>query len=186
MLGRELELPLDLMVGRPPGVSQQRNAVHDYVSCLREKLEMAHRLARQQMKKSVVLQKKQYDHRATNDPLKEGDLAWLFSAIKQKGVSPKLSRVWKGPYRIVKKLSDCTYCVKLSAKAKPKVVHRNRLLKYEGVRGNTNTIEEPVVEDVDRTGVAENPVSQPVTTSGPRTKRKVRAPNRYGEWDDTS
>ena len=172
------------MVGRPPAVSQQRNAVHDYVSCLREKLEMAHRLARQQMKKSAVLQKKQYDHCATNDPLKKGDLAWLFSAIKQKGVSPKLSRVWKGSYRIVKKLSDCTYRVKVFAK--PKVVHRNRLPKYEGVRGNTNTIEEPVVEDVDRTGVAENPVSQPVTTSGPRTKRNVRAPNRYGEWDDTS
>ena len=43
LFGRELSLPIDIMIGRPP--ESGTVDVSDYVSYLREKLEVAHHIA---------------------------------------------------------------------------------------------------------------------------------------------
>ena len=42
-----------------------------------------------------------------------GDTVWLYSPAVSKGRTPKFHRPWKGPYRVVKVLSDVTYRIQL-------------------------------------------------------------------------
>jgi len=61
-----------------------------------------------------------------------GDLVWLYSPQRKKGISPKLMRPWKGPFTVTKRLNDLVYRIQLGPWTKPKVVHHNRLWKYRG------------------------------------------------------
>jgi len=40
---------------------------------------------------------------------------------------------WEGPYNVVKRLNDVVYRVQRSPKGKIKIVHLNRLKKYQGL-----------------------------------------------------
>ncbi len=57
---------------------------------------------------------------------------WLFNPQRKKGISPKLQKPWHGPYLVVTKINDVIYCIQLSPRSKPKIVHHNRLWKYQG------------------------------------------------------
>ena len=132
MLGREVELPIDLMIGRPPGDENSDHDESDYVIKLRQKLESAHEYARYHLQKSANRQKRNYDHRVQSDRLSVGDFVWLYSPAKRKGISPKLQCKWTGPFLIIDVLDDCVYRIQKSPKCKPKVVHRDRITKYNG------------------------------------------------------
>lgn len=64
-----------------------------------------------------------------------GDTVWLYPPAVSKGRAPKFHRPWKGPYRVVKFLSDVTYRIQLVSPRKQHdrrshhrlVVHFNRL-----------------------------------------------------------
>ena len=76
--------------------------------------------------------KSHYDQQATGENLDEGEAVWLYNPQRKKGVSPKLSRPWQGPYIVMKKLNDLVYRIQQGPRKKPKVVHRNRLWTYSG------------------------------------------------------
>ena len=61
-----------------------------------------------------------------------GDAVWLFHPQRKVGICPKLQKVWKGPFIIIKKRNDIIYRIQLNARTKPKVVHHNRLKLYLG------------------------------------------------------
>ena len=81
MLGREVELPIDLMFGRPPEENSYPDN-NDYVFRLRQKLEAAHEYARYQLQKSAKRQKRNYDQKVKQDKLGKGDFVWLYSPNK--------------------------------------------------------------------------------------------------------
>ena len=76
--------------------------------------------------------KERYDSASNCDRLEVGDPVWLHCPQRKKGLSPKLTRHWLGPYLVTKRLNDTVYRVQLKPQSKPKVVHRNRLWKYSG------------------------------------------------------
>ena len=43
-----------------------------------------------------------------------------------------MARPWEGPYTVVKRINDLVYRIRNNSLSKPKVVHRNRLWKYQG------------------------------------------------------
>ena len=61
-----------------------------------------------------------------------GDLVWLYTPNRKKGLSPKLQRHWEGPYKITHRLSDVNYRIRFTERSNPKVVHYDRLKPYEG------------------------------------------------------
>ena len=63
MLGQEVGLPLDVVVGSPGGESKDLE-VHEYVDGLRTRIERAHEFARCHLQRSQLYQKRQYDRRA--------------------------------------------------------------------------------------------------------------------------
>ena len=130
MFGREVPLPLDLVIGQaePTG-----NCTTEYADWLSEQMERIHQFARQHLKLSSDRQKRNYDHRPVNQHrYNRGDAVWLYSLQKKKGICPKLMRYFDGSYLAMKRMSDVLYRVQKGSKSKPKVVHHDRLKAYHG------------------------------------------------------
>ena len=128
IFGRKINLPVDLMVGYPN--ESETLSEHDYVSDLRECLEIAHDYACRHLQSSANRQKKYYDIKMSGEPYQTGDFVWLYTPIKQVGVSPKLQIFWDGTYLVLERLSDAVYRIHRSEKSIPKVVHFDRIKKY--------------------------------------------------------
>ena len=124
-------LPLDVIVGSPEERTRTTGAL-DYVDSLRERLARAHEFARQHLRKAQSYQKQQYDRRAQGAGFEPGQAVWLFTPKKKVGRTPKLQRWWEGPFAVLQRINDVTYKIQRTARAKPQIVHRNRLKSYKG------------------------------------------------------
>ncbi|XP_060564385.1 uncharacterized protein LOC132723637 [Ruditapes philippinarum] len=130
MFGRELDLPIDLALERPSTLTSSNKT--DYAIMLSEKLEAVHNLARKHISIASDSQKRIHDKRLKYWSYNEGDLVWLYNPQVKPGLSAKLSKRWAGPYVILKKINDVVYRIQLNKRSKPKVVHHDRLKRYEG------------------------------------------------------
>ncbi|KAI5086444.1 hypothetical protein C0J45_23359, partial [Silurus meridionalis] len=74
LLGREITEPMDLVTGEPLNDTTTKSFPH--VVQMRERLELAHQVARKTLGKSVERAKKQYDKRAAQTCYKVGDAVW--------------------------------------------------------------------------------------------------------------
>ena len=93
---------------------------------------MAHEFARQNLKKTAVCQKRNYDKKLAGKPFQVGDSVWLHQVRRKKGRNPKLDCPWEGPYLVTAVLSDVVYRIQRTQRARPKVVHSDRLKPYLG------------------------------------------------------
>jgi len=80
-----------------------------YVARLRESLEKAYTLARQNLKTAAGRQKEMYDRKAHGEPYEVGDKVWLHSTVIPRGKAKKLHCPWSGPFTVVKHISDAVY-----------------------------------------------------------------------------
>ena len=127
MMGRELRLPLDLVLGGSPNVNSHISS--GWVSNLQRNLREVHELARNQIQLTSDRMKARYDFRANCPKYKEGDKVWLYNPHRRRGRSPKLQRNWEGPYEVKKCLNDVVYRIQ-RGQGRPKVVHSDRLWYY--------------------------------------------------------
>ena len=117
MMGRDLRLPIDLFIGWPP--EEMRMQKSKYAQQLYDRMESIHSYAREHLQLKSDKMKEHYDTCRVENELKEGDAAWLHNPQRMKGVSPKLSRPWQGPYVITKKINDLVYWIQLGPGLKP-------------------------------------------------------------------
>ena len=80
-----------------------------YVEDLQARLEQVHSFARTHMQLRSDSMKERYDSASNCDRLEVGDPVWLHCPQRKKGVSPKLTRQWQGPYLVTKRLNDTVY-----------------------------------------------------------------------------
>ena len=147
MLGRNVELPIDILLGVPPDAENDNpeRPATAYAQELQERLKLVHDYARQNIKIASETQKKNYDHRCDGRPLFErGEAVWLHNPQRKKGVCPKLSCTWEGPYLVIERLCDVVYKIQKTSKSTPKVVHSNRLKKYWGDNAPASWLVTPV------------------------------------------
>ncbi|XP_061166034.1 uncharacterized protein LOC133174958 [Saccostrea echinata] len=107
MLGREVNIPADLMYAPP-----QRDPAVDlegYVVNLEKAIQSAHETARRRLRTSEERMKRDYDLKVCARTYHEGDLVYVLDTATVKGKSRKLSPSWKGPGIILKKLSSHLY-----------------------------------------------------------------------------
>ena len=130
MMGRESSLPIGVMMGIP----REETEAHwrNYVEELQQKMEIADGSARKNLKKSAVRQKRNYDQRAEHCQFSIGDPVWFYNPVRRKGICPKLQTKWTCPFTVIDKLNNVVYKIQLSSKAKPKVIHMDKLKEYCG------------------------------------------------------
>ena len=129
MFGREVNLPVDLLYGHPPD-EQKFETVEDYVDQLRNRMEKVHEYARMRIRIASDRMKRRYDVGSTRETFNCGDAVWLYNPQRKKGLSPKLSNDWEGPYLVTKQINELLYRIQKSPRAKSRIVHRNRLWRY--------------------------------------------------------
>ncbi|KAK3735802.1 hypothetical protein QZH41_007422 [Actinostola sp. cb2023] len=192
MLGREAEVPLDLVMGSPQPTEDVADA-SEYTQRLRQRMETVHNFAREHLNHQTERQKRYYDHRGVHhNSFNRGDPVWLHNPKRKKGRCPKLQNdVYEGPFLVIDRLDDLTYRIQKAPKAKAKVVHHNRLKPYEGdnvpdwlVSKNSEDEEaketKTPAERKESETVQPEPTSSPSnvdqTTKGDRPRRNHRKP----------
>ncbi|KAG7509914.1 hypothetical protein JOB18_008251 [Solea senegalensis] len=93
MLGNELRTPVVVVFGRPPDAPEVPPGP-EYARCLQDRLETAHKFAREQMQAAESHQKRNYDIRSGFVP---GELVWVYEPRHKKGRIPKLDNHCGGP-----------------------------------------------------------------------------------------
>ncbi|CAG2250324.1 unnamed protein product [Mytilus edulis] len=132
LFGREVNLPVDLILGRPETEKSPLYLKTVYAYELSQKLEVIHKFARNKLKLSSDRMKRNYDVGTKMQTFDAGDPVWLHNPRRVKGLCPKLQNNWEGPYIVVNKLNDVIYRIQKGPKMKPKVVHQDRLKPYLG------------------------------------------------------
>ena len=68
---------------------------------------------------------------------------YVYSPTKEVGLSKKLASFWRGPYKVLKKISDLTYEVDSGWNWTPQVIHVDRIRK----RYEQRLLDEPLPDD---------------------------------------
>ena len=129
MMGGNLNLPLDIVLGKP---EKYKESNRQYGRKLEDVIHYVHYIARRNLKFSTDARTRVYDHKANQRLYQEGDSVWLYHNKRSAEVSTKLASKWTGPHKIVKILNDVIYRVQISSKSLPKVFHQNRLKLCHG------------------------------------------------------
>ena len=116
LLGRKIQLPVDLLLGCPPPDSVVfEGDVASYVEGLRDILRNVHEYTREYMVEASEKQKRGCDHRTNYKRYKAGDSVFLFEPIRKKGICPKFESLWTGPWVILENVSDLNYKIHKTA-----------------------------------------------------------------------
>ena len=91
MFGRELRIPLDLLMGRQREEFENQSYL-DYAERLRATIGTTDDFAREHQQTSSQRMKKWYDMRSQACTFDRGALVWLHNPQRKKGLSTKLTR----------------------------------------------------------------------------------------------
>ena len=129
MFGREVQLPIDIMFGKPLGVTT--TSTLEYARALEQRLVAAYEHVREHLGIEQRRHKQPYDRKVEGKPYKEGDSVWLYCPAVPQGHSKKLHACWKGPYTVAKVYEKGVYQIKWNLPShKQQVVHFDRLKPY--------------------------------------------------------
>ena len=126
LFGRKIRGPMDILRAywtKEPD-DEETKTVYRYVVDLEQRLEETCKLAQEELLKSRETQKMYYDRKARPKSLKIGSKVLLLLPLKKN----KLLLQWKGPYKVVEKMSKVNYKIQVGNKVKN--FHVNMLKPY--------------------------------------------------------
>jgi hypothetical protein len=167
MFGRENCMPIDVVLGGPNGDKVTPQPADDYVYNLHERLSNSYQLVRQHLGKAASRRKAQYDVGVKESSFQRGDWVWYFCPRKKVGLSPKMQRWYDGPFLIVRVIDSHTLVIQRSKRAKPKVVHKDKVKKYNG--------DAPMSWLQDRATMKQGDIEGQSTQSGDTTQSPTRS-----------
>jgi hypothetical protein len=128
---RHNNMPIDLNYEQPKSHLME---VPDYKTLMQERMQLAWQKAGLKIKYNQEEYKEAYDKKAKDHDLKIGDLVYLNKPEPKKGLSPKLQRPYKGPYRVCGITATNVRLQAVNNKnAEIIVVHANRCKKVQKV-----------------------------------------------------
>ena len=131
MIGRELRLPVDILF--PSAADRPYASNDDYLVALERRLKVAYEFARQHLKLDFERREGHCHHNRKLKPLDLNRPVYVFRPSIVRGRTPKLSRVWAGPYPILEQKTDLLYRVQVGGRMKEQIVHRSNLFQPQAV-----------------------------------------------------
>jgi len=125
MFGRECHLPVHVVF--PPPISDSDLSYHQYAAKLENRLAAASELARLQLMLNWDKMQSYAPVSRSLPQFSHGPTCPGFDPSTKPGYSPKLSSVWKGPFRLVAKISDLLYKIDFGGRKAGKVIHRSHI-----------------------------------------------------------
>jgi hypothetical protein len=129
MFGWECRLPLDtaLIPTSTAGTTDEQ-----HLKRIIENQTVCRQLVKENIQKAQDKYKKNFDKNAETVNFQVRDNVWLYNPKTEPGLSPKLTKKWKGPFYISEKLGQVNYKLRdlKTHKAVKNVVHTNRLKPY--------------------------------------------------------
>ncbi|CAG2243405.1 unnamed protein product [Mytilus edulis] len=185
MLGRETTMPLDLIYCMPTSVKPV--PTNQWVLELKERIEDAHTFVRGHIKQAILRQKTYHDKKLSWRKFEKGDEVYIFFPQKKIGCSSKLTSFWRGPFTILRKMSDVLYEINCGRSGKPQVIHCDRIKKKI-----SQMLREEDVDLVINDRVIENVENEIDTHTDEftdvslrdniRPRREVKRPERYQDF----
>ena len=126
-LGREVRMPIDLVMGLPPNEAKESKDTHEDLSKLQCDASEAYQLARKHLRANAERRKKEYDVRVRPEQFKMGDWVYYHYPRRYQSRSAKWQKSYIGPYLIVRMIEPVNCVLQKSAKSKPFVVHVDKL-----------------------------------------------------------
>jgi transposase InsO family protein len=126
--GRQMKLPMedDLTMAEYPVKRDSRTPLQDHIDTLADRLKEAYRITRENNNLGRRRQKAQYDKGTKLITFQPGDEVYLREMVRRKRGCPKFRVKWKGPFTVIKRLSDLNYLVKVK-RNKEIVVNVNKM-----------------------------------------------------------
>ena len=155
--GLDLCLPLDVVLSAP---ISKYVSVDDYKQEVIRRTQEARYVAQQSIERAQFNQAANYDasKNAKDVHFKVGDRVWLYTPQVKKGLTSKLSHLWNGPYRIIRKLSDVNVELEEGPRRKT-IVHVNRckLFKDRQPRptDKMDTVMDTITPEVESSGISD-------------------------------
>jgi hypothetical protein len=122
MLGREVTTPLDIQYCMPRSIAHIPQ--NHWAWILKDRMEEKHKHVRENVKGDMHRQKKFYDQKQFWQSFQPGDQVFVFFPNVNPGLTSKLACLWRGPFKVIAKITDVTY-----KKDKPQVIHMDSIRK---------------------------------------------------------
>ena len=103
VFGQEIILPVDIMLNLDNG--GRYSSATEYVSRLFDTLSTVVDAVKGHQVRASTGQKETFDFKANFQYYSEGERVWLWDKAKKRGVCPKLQRRFKGPYRVIERIT---------------------------------------------------------------------------------
>ena len=157
MFGREMRIPIDVMMGERMEDELPENSYSQFVGDLRRHLVQAYHDVRKNLQAAQRRQKDTFDKGVCHMSYKPGDLVLRYSPQLKPGEAKKFHRNWEGPYVVIDSVTEITYRIKKTGSKRSLVVHYNNLRLYkkseesnapeETETGNDASIEQSAMEE---------------------------------------
>jgi hypothetical protein len=174
---------MDLVLPNPDeeNVVGNRANLEPYVDNLCVTTEQAYRLVREHLATAAQRRKETYDTKVNETTFRCGDWVWYYYPRRRNGRSAKWSSFYIGPFEVVKEIPPCNYVLQKSQRAKPFVVHGDKLklcyVRQSCVAKEDNVENSPLIEG--------GSVQPPAILPPPRSDRSQRGvPCRQRRRDD--
>ena len=96
---------------------------------MQDRLKSVHTFVREHTDMSVQRQKKVYDKRLAFENFNVGDNVYVLFPVKKTGQSIKFVFFWRGPYKVVEKMSDVLLKINCGRNGTLSVIHIDRVRK---------------------------------------------------------
>jgi hypothetical protein len=125
--GRELRNTVGNLV---PSTSDASTSYTDYAKKLRDKIQIAHDVTRNALRRGALKSKRLYDRRMHFVRHRAGDQVMLRDHTKVEKGTKKFKQTYVGPFWVIDRLGDVVYRIQENEHTPAKVVHHNLLRRY--------------------------------------------------------
>ena len=146
--GFEPRLPMDILLTAEEEIDLP---IDSHKRELAYKIEDARNLARENLQAAQSKYTRNHDNKFIHKEYSVNELVWIYKPVVKKGQIKKFKKQWKGPYKIIEKLTNDNY--KVTRGKQPEIVHVSNMKKATIIslpKSNANTTTKKTTQEEDR------------------------------------